>query len=234
MNPVVFKGPWRPTGPDLWRDWTEGNPHDWIGRISVHADFGFQEAQVLGTRADKKHFQQLMEGQCQNWIANPKSFAEDVDANYSSCRTTLIRSSDMTSWLIGWTRLLGDTDPVEVVNRFFSSEQWKEAPFAYLWVRLWAKIAEMARNPKGPRKPQPGDYFDPQILTYYAPYCDAIFVDKGYREISCDKRVNLDRFGTKCFSEQNRDEFMDYLKEIEGTLTEAHRNALEYAYPTAP
>jgi hypothetical protein len=98
---------------------------------------------------------------------------------------------------------------------------------------LWAKIAEMARSPRGGRKPQPGDYFDAQVLTYYAPYCDAIFIDRGYRAIACDPRVDVEgRFGTKCFSEQNRDEFLEYLKEIESSMSQSHKDALLYVHPS--
>lgn len=218
-----------------WKDWTDENPHRWSDLFSVHVDFDIDEDSVREMRAEKEHFRNGMVGQCEEWTKNPQTFNEDVEANYTSWRTTLLKSRlEIVTWLVEWVRLLNkdEANPIGVVNQFFLSEVWKQAPFAYLWVRLWAKIAEMARSPRGGRKPQLGDYFDAQVLTYYAPYCDAIFIDRGYRAIACDPRVNVEgRFGTKCFSEQNRDEFMDYLNEIAKSMSQSHKDTLRYVHP---
>jgi len=227
----------KPDPPDddpLWRDWSRGNPNCWSDAFNVHVDFGIDEDSVRELRAAKNSFCETMKNQAEEWRQNPKSLEEDIDANYMSLRTTLVRDKWLVLWLVQWVKALDDREgnPLRVVNEFFLSDEWMQTPFPYLWVRSWAKIAEMVRSPRGSRKPQSGDYYDAQILTHYAPYCDAMFIDGGYREIARDPRVGVqERFGTKCFSEQNRDQFLAYLDKLEQAMPDNHREALAVIHP---
>jgi hypothetical protein len=237
----------------LWLDWIDRNPHRWPDTFSVHVDFDVDEAFVRSLRQAKVAFCEGMTKQAEEWKQQPKSFADDVEANYQSWRSTAIPAYrswaaltgakgfffasmrvQLVNWLVQWVQLLDDeqVDPVAVVDRFIQSDTWKEVPSVYLWVRLWAKIAELVRSPRGARKPSRGDFYDAQVLAYYMPYCDAMFLDGEFCEIARDPRVNgKGRFGTKCFAEPSRDAFIEYLDSIQRGMTESHRTALEFIYP---
>lgn len=245
-----FVGKPDPEPEPSWTDWAKKNPHCWSDLFHVHVDFDIDEDAVRSLREDKERFRKIMEGQCEEWKKKPQSFEEDVESNYVSWRTTLLKTRwHLVDWLVRWVLVLNGyechpvfdkTLPAEtwkkalgVVNEFFLSETWKQALFIWLWVRVWAKIAEMARNPKGGRKPQPGDYYDCQVLAYYSPYCDAMFIDGGFRAIACAPQLNVEaRFGTRCFSEKNRDEFIAYFDDIERMMPQDHKDALLFVHPT--
>src|SRR5262249_35464944 len=154
--------------------------------------------------------------------------------NYASLRTTFSNGFwSIERWLAECAAARNELNPASAVSQFFDSGMWKQAPFAILWTHIWARIAEMSRNPKGGRKPQAGDYFDAPVLAFYGPYCDAMFIDKGYRDIAQHGRVDVEgRFGTKCFSVQTRDDFIAYLDGIEREMPQAHRDALAYIDPS--
>jgi hypothetical protein len=219
-----------------WKDWAKRNPHRWADIVHVHVDFDIDEDNVRLLRDAKARFKENMTQQCEDWKNAPQSFEDDVGANYTSWRTTLLKGRlQLVDWLRRWVLVLNETEPNALVrlDEFFLSENWKQAPFAYLWVRLWAKVAEMARNPKGGRKPQLGDYYDAQVLSYYAPYCDAMLIDGGFRAIACDPKVDVEgHFNTRCFSEQNRDGFLSYLDDVERAMPLLHKEALAFVYPT--
>jgi hypothetical protein len=231
-----FLGKPDPAGEDpMWRDWTDRNPHRWLDLFDVHVNFDIFEGHVKQLRAEKQAFWEGMKVQAEACRQQPQTFEEDIEANYASWRTLLLTTNArLTYWLLQCVLHLEgkERNPVEVLNQFFLSEAWKETPFAFLWVRVWAKVAEMVRNPRGSRKPQPGDYYDAPVLAYYAPYCDAMFIDGGYRAIATDPRVDVQgHFGTACFSEQTRGEFIAYLDAIDSGMSQAHRETLAYIYP---
>lgn len=253
----VFLGNHHDTDP-AWRDWTDRNPHRWADCFMVHVDFDVDEGFVRSLRQAKDTFCDGMRKQAEEWKQLRQSFADDVEANYQSWRSTAIPAYrawvaltggkgfffapmrvQLIHWLVQWLESLDKkvVTPVEVVDRFFQSDAWKEVPSVYLWVRVWAKIAELTRNPKGARKPSRGDLYDAQVLAYYLPYCDAMFLDGEFCEIARDERVTgKGRFPTKCFAEGRRDEagrdaFVEYLDGIQRQMTESHRTALEFIYP---
>lgn len=231
------------------------NPHRWSDIFHIHVDFDVNEAFVDRLQQAKDGFFDSMKGVCDYWKKNPQTFDEDVATEQQSFRENAIAMyrqitggnpdnfhfwtplrAEVVNWLVRWVMMLDEDeqDPIGVVEAFFASPECEETPFLYLWSRLWAKIAELVRNPKGSRKPQPGDYYDANLLAYYAPYCHAMFIDKGYRAISEDPRVNVKRkFGTVVFSgqKQNRDDFLELLREIRNNMTDEHRQSLQFVYP---
>jgi hypothetical protein len=217
-----------------WSDWAKGDPDRWGNFFNVHVDFDIDEELVERLRADKVKFCDEMAGQYDIWRQNVQPFEEDVKSNLASWRSTLPQGRKrLAVWLAQWVKAIDPSEvaPMSVLVRFFESGIWTEAPFLVRWVRVWAKIAEMARNPKGPRKPQRGDYFDSQVLSYYAAHCDAMFIDKGFCSIAADPRVRAPGpRGTRFFSEQTRDAFLEYLNELNNTMSREHRAALAFVY----
>ena len=64
-----------------------------------------------------------------------------------------------------------------------------------------------------------------------APYCDAMFLDGGFREIAIDARIACqDRFGVRVFSEQVGDAFIAYLDDLEQHAPKEHWQALGFVH----
>ncbi len=217
-----------------WSDWAQADPDHWRNYYSVHVDFGVDEESVELLRTNKVRICEEMAEQYEEWRQNPNSFDEEVKSNLAHWRFKMTKER---MWLIEWLAQRvkaihpSETDPISVLFKFFNSGIWTEAPFVFRWVRVWAKIAELARNPNGPRKPQLGDFFDTQVLSYYAAHCDAMFLDKGYCSIAADPRVRAPGpRGTRFFSEQTRDSFVEYLDGLNDAMSQEHRAALDLVY----
>jgi hypothetical protein len=197
-----------------------------------------------------------MQSLCDRWRANPVTFDEQVEAEAAAFRTALEmyrqetdgnpdRYSRLTSplaldvvdWLARTVQVIDpdEKSPLDTVEGFADSPQYRETPCVFLKCRIWAKIAELVLNPKGSRKPRSGDTYDARVLGSYAPYCDAMFLDGGFREIAIDPRLAVQkRFGARIFSEQVRDEFLAYLDDLERQTSLDHWRNLTFIHGGGP
>ena len=75
---------------------------------------------------------------------------------------------------------------------------------------------------------------DIKTISHLLPYCDAMFIDKEchalLREQPLAKEIN---YSTKIFSLNNKDEFLEYLDNIENETTAEHMKAVEDIYGDA-
>jgi hypothetical protein len=111
-----------------------------------------------------------------------------------------------------------EPDPGAVVEAFFRSTWVQRVPFLALSSRLGVLLRQQAEAPKARRKPKPSDRFDVLLLSHYAPYCDAVFLDNEFRKLASQRNVDLPgRYGVRLFSESNRAGFRAYLQ---GVVTE--------------
>ena len=126
-----------------------------------------------------------------------------------------------------------EEDPVAVVEDFFKSEYMRSAPFMDISSHLWATIAQQTQSDKMPRRPKPSDSYDAKAVSYYAPYCDAMFLDNEFRKLSSQGNVDVPgRYHVTLFSENNRDEFMVYLDNIQRSgMSSEHIGRLALIFP---
>jgi hypothetical protein len=125
-----------------------------------------------------------------------------------------------------------EPDPVAVVEQFFQSKHAMEVPFQYIASRLWAAIAQMVRNPKGPRASKPSDGYDVTAISHYAPYCDAMIVDNEFYAMASQKNIDVPgKFGVRLFCSKTLDAFLRYLDDLATNLQNDHREALRQVYP---
>lgn len=228
----------------------ERSPHRWSDVFHVYADFPYNEALIDGLRQAKESLHSSMQSLCDGWRANPVTFDQQVEAEAAAFRTGLDLYRQQTggdpdcySWLtsplalnaVDWlarTVQVIDPDeknPLDILEGFADSSQLRETPCIFLKCRIWAKISELVLSPKGSRKPRPGDSYDARVLASYAPYCDAMFLDGGFREIAIDARIACqERFGVRMFSEQVRDDFIAYLDEVERSTPVEHWKAIGF------
>lgn len=234
----------------------ERSPHRWSDIFHVYADFPYNEELIAGLKQAKESLHSSMETLCDSWRANPVTFDEQAEAEAAAFRTALrlyrqqtSGDPDRYSWLtsplafdvVDWlarTVQVIDPDekaPLDVLDGFADSSLLRETPCIFLKSRIWAKIAELVLSPKGARKPRPGDGYDAKVLASYAPYCQAMLLDGGFREIAIDARIAVEkRFGTKVFSEQVRDDFLAYLQDVERAVPQDHWQALAFIHGVDP
>ena len=72
---------------------------------------------------------------------------------------------------------------------------------------------------------------DVQFISYLLPYCDAMFIDNECRGLLKSFPIK-DRiqYGTKVFSQNNKDEFIEYLNEIGNQMSEEHFKKVKEVY----
>jgi len=81
------------------------------------------------------------------------------------------------------------------------------------------------------RPPSRGMSNDIETISTLLPYCDAMFIDDECRTYLSEQPLvrELD-FGTRLFSQSNKQEFLDYLQEIHTSMSEEHRHVIQGVY----
>ena len=121
---------------------------------------------------------------------------------------------------------------------FFQSQHYAQVPGEWISNRIYATLRDIVRNgafakPEEARKGLTGAFEDIKHISTYAPYCDAIVIDRFMADLVCRATVGLDtRYGVKVFGRRNWDELLAWLDEIEAGMTDEHRQAIAAAYPT--
>lgn len=73
---------------------------------------------------------------------------------------------------------------------------------------------------------------DIKHISLYAPYCDAIVIDKFMADLVRRPTVNLQkRYGVKVFSLSSWDALLDWLDSLEAGMSEEHKAGVAAAYP---
>jgi len=147
-----------------------------------------------------------------------------------------VRANVCESLLYCLDNNLADTVKFETIKRFFYSEYFRKLPYQSISCRTFAVLKEMvargayANRDKAKRRLR-GIFQDIGHIATYAPYCDAIVVDKPMAELVTSSRLNIEsEFGVRVFSLNNWDKFYNWLNELENRITDDHRAGLEAAY----
>lgn len=118
------------------------------------------------------------------------------------------------------------------VEQFFASDHATGVPFIDIASRLWAVVAEHACNPKGQREIGAGDANDVMVISRYAPYCDAMIVDKTFCNAATRGEASVaSKYGVAMFSAKTLPLFVAYLDALLGAVTPDHLEALRDVYP---
>ena len=126
---------------------------------------------------------------------------------------------------------------LRTVAQFLMSQHFRETPSQDLSARILATTKALVRdgaykNQDKARDKLSGLFHDVDHVSTYAPYCDAIVLDRGMAELVNRKTVGLsERYGVKVFGAGKFEEILTWFDEIELSMTEQHRQALTQAYP---
>jgi hypothetical protein len=119
-------------------------------------------------------------------------------------------------------------------NSFWKWERNSEMPFGRILAYMFAALAGQV---KAGRKNgvSPGFMNDVETVAAYAPFVDAMFIDKECATLLTQGRPGRElNFRARIFSHTNRDEFLDYLRGLEAQADEEMRRHAQIIYGLEP
>ena len=194
------------------------------------------------------------------WRASKRSFEDDVELEVSDAAKIYlqsyfkyagriaqgdasalfdspIRSTIVQSMFHYFEKNVAFDEQIETVVSFLNSAHFKEVPQLWISARVFGVLKEMIRNGAyanevKARNKLGGFFQDLEHISNYAPYCDAMILDKPMAALISDTRLDLERrYGVKIFSLNNWNELSDWLGACEQEMTKAHQMALKEIYP---
>lgn len=125
---------------------------------------------------------------------------------------------------------LSDEEGMKKSFEYLNSNSLKNIPYVQISSMLYASLArEGALGRKKP--PTKGMMNDIEAIASYATYCDAIFIDNECRRLlNHGLKESGYKLKTRVFSQDNKDEFLEYLGGIEKSLSKKHLNKIKEVY----
>lgn len=128
---------------------------------------------------------------------------------------------------------------LKALAAFFASPHFLHTPYVYGSCAILATLRKHVRLGQFKNREKAvaalgGLSFDVEVVSVYAPYCDAVFLDRTMRRWVVDKDGNLpERYGFRAFSADTWDELDAFLDAVAASETDTHRSALEVINPPA-
>lgn len=122
---------------------------------------------------------------------------------------------------------------------FFASDHFANVPVHSITCRTHAALKHEVKNGMYPVRKNAleklrGYYTDLDHIAHYAPYCDAIAVDKAMAEMMKKPGVALEsRYDVRVFSLNSVPQFHAWLDELEASITDDLRGTLRLIYGCA-
>jgi hypothetical protein len=132
---------------------------------------------------------------------------------------------------------LDHTERLGRIVAYFKSPHFLEVPCEWISAGLFAVLKNRVKqgqyqNLDKAKERLSGFPYDVQFISAYAPYCQAMFVDRAMYEFVNDKRLALTKkFGTRFFSRSNWSDFVRYLESIKAKKTAEIQHALDMVHP---
>ncbi len=168
------------------------------------------------------------------YLTMHRRYAEgDFSAAINSPHTAKV-IEDMMHWLPEEQPLL---ERFQCCKDFFQSQHFAEVPNEWLSSHMFATMREMVKrgafsNRVEAHKRLKGTSGDIKHVSLYAPYCDAIVIDKFMADLVSKPTVNLqERYGVKVFSLSSWDALLEWLDSLEAGMSEEHKAGVVAAYP---
>lgn len=154
------------------------------------------------------------------------------DPMWFSNSPTVIESAEQILHFFKDNGVSDKSEQIKKMREFLNSDFFYNIPYILIGSLFDAGISR--KYVFGARKePKSGDYYDSQIMSHLLPYCDSMLVDNEARAIMTEEPINTDlkgKFKTRLFSMSNRDDFIDYLRELENQMSSELRNAVKEVY----
>ncbi len=215
---------------------TDGRLDEWQNklRVSVHLPISDEERTHICDVRDAAD--RSMKAVTEEWQAGePREFADVFEEQREASRETY-----RTGWPVTMTsrmmrdrleeRGVTDAEHRDVTMKFFASDTIIDVPFIRLGCALFAAWAVLASTGRA-GKPTRGMWFDFRAIANYAPYCDAMLIDREcYRLITDSPAIDQFPADLRLFSVDQREELMAYLDGIEQDAGAIHYELVERVY----
>ena len=110
-----------------------------------------------------------------------------------------------------------------------TSKEVRELPYIKISSGMWAVLAHDAAHGGKKEPPNIGMVNDINMVASLLPFCDAMFVDKEIDHLlnfpEMKKIIVL--YNTKIFSKNQKDEFFNYLDDIEKNIPNDQKQAIK-------
>lgn len=227
----------------------------WDGYLSFEVRGYRHDPEVI--RQSKLHSVEQLVGIFDDWRRDKTTFDQDVEAehfaaakSYCDSYFSLVISAghgdiDAVAFptphantMAGIIHLLGrDRDPSECLKMagdYLKSSHFKSTPYQHLSATMFAALKAQVKNgaytnvEEAKNKKLRGFFYDVRHIATYAPYCDAIFIDKPMYALVTHPSVALEKiYGVKVFSRTNWDEFLSWIDGLQSKKTLEHTRGLE-------
>jgi hypothetical protein len=126
------------------------------------------------------------------------------------------------------------SERVAKVREFFASDHFRSLPFARISALFWASLArDVHAGRKAAAFPGAGMYNDIDVVSAYASFCDAMFVDKEIAHLAGQAELKKELVGkSQVFSlrQKERAAFIEYLRGIEANAQPEHLKLVREVY----
>ena len=123
-----------------------------------------------------------------------------------------------------------DSDIWPKTVEYLDSSSLKDVPFIKISSMLYAALARKAATGRK-KPPNQGMANDIEIISVLLPYCNAMFIDNECQTYLNEQPLHdaID-YGTKVFSQNIKDEFLNYLNDIELRAPREHLDKVNEVY----
>lgn len=256
----MFSGGHAKTPWPRWRMIFRQNPNVWTPDMFVSVNLGGREEREARLRKARKDVVAALEGVNDFARKSPKTFEEHFASetkqnalnvvehyrrNLASMATAKTPEDQAQAFLTG--SVYGDTmsyiliqcdrdnpwsaEAAAQAGRFLSSPAFSSMPHVPISSAIYAEIS--MRTKRGSKGFKASDLTDVDVISHYAPYCDAMFVDNAMSSILTTNpvkdKVSLE---TRFFSASSFDGFMGFIEDcIRAVPKEIADKALEVYGP---
>jgi hypothetical protein len=220
----------------------ESHRNDWLPDLHIHVNANYDrfaegirenrarshegmQRLVEKWAAERPTFEQLLDLELRAFFGRPQAFliafqnveraatSDDPMAFFEACHNHILEEHRMLSSLF-LRAGLPEADVGREVLRFWSWDRNLEQPHHRISAYMFAAIGRRVVN--GQRRVNRGMMNDIRAIATYAPYVDAMFVDKECAALLEEPRLASDlNYRASVFSLSNGQAFLDYLAEIE-------------------
>ncbi len=192
------------------------------------ADFYQRELNVFGTSILQRHVRDLQGFQLALEQGQEPRLVPALSSDYHLIRVVMDVLRDAGT---------PGNQIVRKMAEFFCSDAIKQVPCVQIQAMLYASLAQEAIAGRT-KPPTQGEANDVEVVASYAPYCDAIFVDRGCHSLlskvptksAAGKAKAELGLEDKVYSPINIAAFTRFLDEIEKSATAEHLLLVEQVY----
>ena len=221
-------------------DVISGDLDRWSDRLDIKVDFGRLPGETEISRKSRDLAHEELRRHWKQWASRGRVPFDDRFQEERRGGATVALGphrkplwlAEMIRWLLDRLKERGEPEEARLTEaeRSLHSEAALSAPENYLGALLSAGLARRAAV--GQKCVGRGTPNDICFISAYLPYCDAMFIDNEFALLLSEPPVapKAKDYATRIFSTGTRDNFLDYLADLEEEADSAHVDLVMRTY----